>query len=160
MIAASDVLDGRLARALDTTSPLGRAFDHAADITFILTALGAYARRGDLPWAAPAAVAVAFAVYVVDSWFGRPRSSTTPSAANWLGHLGGVCNYVVVGILVGNETVGLHLLPSRLVYALGAGVTFYSLAAILTRSLAVLERPIRTATARRAEDQPRPAALE
>jgi phosphatidylglycerophosphate synthase len=159
-IAASDVVDGCVARRLGTTSSRGRAFDHAADICFVLAALSGYALLGSISWAAPIAVAVAFAVYVADSRSEGRRRASVPAIANRLGHFGGVCNYAVIGVLVGNETLGLYLLPSGLVRLIAASVVIYSSAAILLRYAPALRAALRTGTARRAAGRPRPAALE
>jgi len=66
-VASSDVLDGRVARRWASTSNAGRTFDHLADITFILSALGTYTALGIAPWWVPAAIAGSFAFYVLDS---------------------------------------------------------------------------------------------
>ncbi|MGH7789679.1 MAG: CDP-alcohol phosphatidyltransferase family protein [Candidatus Binatia bacterium] len=130
-IALSDFVDGRIARRFGAASRGGRVLDHGADIVFLLSALGLYAALGLAPWWVPAAVAASFGVYVVDS---ARRSGGRPTLiGSRLGHLGGVGNYVVVGVLVGNETVGLHWLPPVVLSALFALVPLYSGASILSR---------------------------
>jgi phosphatidylglycerophosphate synthase len=131
--ALSDVLDGRVARRLGAESAGGRVLDHAADIVFILAALGLYTGLGLAPWWVPASVAAAFAVYVLDS---LRRSGAQPALiGSRIGHIGGVCNYALIGVLVGNDTVGLGWLPpwgTRILFAL---VPIYSAASIATRVL-------------------------
>jgi phosphatidylglycerophosphate synthase len=134
IIAASDVIDGRVARAAGTASNRGRTFDHGADIFFILGTLGTYAWIGTIPWWVPASIALAFTLYVLDA-----RSAAAPTdmrrLAGRIGHVGGVCNYVVIGVLIGNETIGLHLLPPVLIRLILLAVPVYSLAAAVVRRI-------------------------
>jgi phosphatidylglycerophosphate synthase len=131
VVALSDFVDGRIARRLGAASPSGRVLDHAADITFILAALGLYVGLGAAPWWVPASIAASFAVYVLDS---IRRSGARPAlVGSRLGHLGGVSNYALIGVLVGNYTVGLGWLPAWLMHSLFMLVPLYSAASILTR---------------------------
>jgi phosphatidylglycerophosphate synthase len=107
VVAATDVWDGRIARRWDSASTVGRAFDHFADISFILVALGTYASLGLAPWWVPASIAASFLSYVVDSW----SRSAVPGGliGSRIGHAAGVLNYALIGVLVGNDTAGIHL---------------------------------------------------
>lgn len=129
--AASDVIDGRLARRWGSASTGGRTFDHLADISFILAALWAYARLGLVPWWVPAAIASSFAFYVIDSW-SRPtvRGSLIGSR---VGHVGGVCNYVLIGVLVCNDSAAIRALSDSTLHVLFCLVPIYSGLAIATR---------------------------
>jgi phosphatidylglycerophosphate synthase len=105
--------------------------NHAADIVFILAALGLYVALGVVPWWVPASMAAAFAVYVADS---LRRSHARPSLiGSRIGHVGGICNYVLVGVLVGNHTLGLGWLPASALRGLFLLVPIYSAASIATR---------------------------
>jgi phosphatidylglycerophosphate synthase len=131
IVALSDFIDGRIARRFASESRGGRVLDHGADIIFILAALGLYVALGLVPWWVPAAIAAAFTTYVIDS---LRRSGARPSLiGSRIGHLGGVCNYALIGVLVGNETLGLAWLPGSVMHALFALVPIYSGAAILSR---------------------------
>src|SRR5215510_13372592 len=68
LICASDYYDGPLARALGRSSDFGKVLDNLADITFLLVTLTYLVRRDAAPWWIPAAIALAFAQYTVDSW--------------------------------------------------------------------------------------------
>ena len=108
IVAATDVWDGRVARRWHSASTAGRVFDHFADIGFILAALGTYTSMGVAPWWVPATVAASFLFYVLDSWL---RSTVAGGLiGSRIGHTAGVLNYGLVGVLVGNHTVGIHLL--------------------------------------------------
>jgi phosphatidylglycerophosphate synthase len=136
--AASDVWDGRLARRAGRASEFGRWFDHLADIGYLLPALGVYVYLDELPWWVPLSVAAAFTFYVVDSQR-RSRSQAPDSTApprligSRIGHIGGVCNYILIGVLVCNDSLGLRWLPEWFLQALFALVPAYSLAAVIAR---------------------------
>lgn len=130
-IALSDFVDGRIARRLGVASTVGRVLDHGADIAFLLAALVTYVRLGAAPWWVPAAIAASFAVYVVDSI--RRQPARPQLIGSRLGHLGGIANYVLVAVLVGNVSVGLGWLPDWSMRLLFAAVPVYSGASILTR---------------------------
>jgi len=150
--AWSDIADGRLARRHGTASDRGRVLDHFADIAFILGSLATYVYLDLAPWWVPAAIAASFSVYVIDSWLGSAPSlpavaserEAPPAEASErrrvigsrIGHLGGICNWVLVGVLTFNESAGLHWLPPGIVALLFALVPIYSGAAIATRFLA------------------------
>lgn len=132
VIAASDVYDGRLARRWGSASDTGRVFDHLADIGFLLAALSAYALLGIAPWWVPAAVGASFGYYAIDSR--RRAPAGVPSLiGSRIGHLGGISNYVLVGILVCNNTAGAHLLSSATLERLCWLVPLYSAAAVAGR---------------------------
>jgi phosphatidylglycerophosphate synthase len=131
IVALSDFFDGRVARWLEAANAGGRVLDHVADIVFILAALTVYARLGAVPWWVPASIATAFAVYVIDSLL---RSSRRPALiGSRIGHYGGVCNYALIGVLVGNYSIGLGWVPMWLMDGLLALVPLYSAASIVTR---------------------------
>jgi len=123
-IAASDIVDGRLARRSGSESNVGRTFDHLADICFVLAALWTYTRLGLVPWWVPAAIVASFAFYVIDSW-SRPtaRGSLVGSRA---GHIGGVCNYVLIGVLVCNDSAAIRALSDSTLHVLFGLVPIYS----------------------------------
>jgi phosphatidylglycerophosphate synthase len=130
-IAASDVLDGRLARHWDAASVRGRTFDHLADIAFILAALWTYMRLELVPWWVPAAIATSFGFYVIDSW-SRPLARGSLIGSR-VGHVGGVCNYVLIGVLVCNDSAAIHALSEGTLYFLFCLVPVYSGLAMVMR---------------------------
>lgn len=131
-VAASDVLDGRAARRWGSASNAGRTFDHLADVGFLLAALAAYAALGIAPWWVPAAVAGSFVFYVVDSW-SRATAGRPSLIGSRLGHLAGVLNYTLVGVLTFNNAVGLQVLPAAALNLLFWSVPLYSAAAVIAR---------------------------
>lgn len=145
VIAASDVWDGRVARRFGSESRGGRVFDHFADIAFIVPALSAYAALGIAPWWVPAAVTASFAFYVLDSW-SRATAGAASLIGSRIGHAAGVLNYSLIGVLVCNNSAGMHLLSGSVLTALYWFVPVYSAAAVAarlaTRHEAVPVRPL------------------
>lgn len=133
--AASDYFDGPLARRSGRASDRGRTWDNWADIVFLEGSLITAVAVGSAPWWVPASIAASFAYYVADSW---RRTRTGPGRrliASRLGHWGGVCNYVLVGVLTYNEAAHVHLLGSAFLSLLFALVPIYSGAAIVARAI-------------------------
>jgi phosphatidylglycerophosphate synthase len=94
--AASDLLDGWIARRTASASHFGRWLDGAADIVFILVALSCEAYAGVIPFYLPALVAASFVQYAADSVL--IRGSMVPIKSR-LGHQAGILNYVIVIVL-------------------------------------------------------------
>jgi len=139
VVAASDVWDGRLARRWGGDSRSGRLFDHFADIGFLLSALIAYVHVGIIAWWVPAVIAASFAFYVVDSRW-RTVAGPLSLVGSHIGHVGGICNYVLVGVLACNNSAGIGLLSPGFLTALCWLVPVYSAAAVAARLLASAER--------------------
>jgi phosphatidylglycerophosphate synthase len=91
--AASDFLDGRVARWTRSAGQFGRWLDSVADIVFILTVLSCEAYAGVIPVYLPVLIAASFTQYVADSVL--IRGSAVPVKSR-LGHWAGVFNYIIV----------------------------------------------------------------
>jgi cardiolipin synthase len=112
---ATDFLDGWASRRLGEVSPGGRTFDHATDAIFVAAGLAALASRGALPvWLAPL-VMLAFLQYALDSGGFSGRFLRASS----LGRANGIAYYVLLGIPVVRDALGLSWPPAVLVRALG-----------------------------------------
>ena len=90
----SDLLDGPLARRSGSDSAFGRALDHGADFAFVSLGLLAAASRGAVPVVLPAAIALAFAQYALDSRFVHRAGSLRMSL---LGRWNGILYFVPLG---------------------------------------------------------------
>lgn len=134
-IAASDYVDGRIARRYGVASRFGRVFDHLSDIVFILSTLTVYVALEKAPWWVPASIACSFAAYVGDSVFRSRKQGSPELIASRIGHLGGILNYALIGILVFNETAGLRWIPSSVLAGLFLAVPLYSGTGVLMRFL-------------------------
>lgn len=113
LIAATDLLDGWLARRLQQVSGFGRWLDHLCDVGFILTALGFFVIRAVVPWWLPVSIAWAFSLYVVNSWCGRAAPPQPSWLGSRLGHVGGVLYFAAVGLVTVQWCTGGTLLPAH-----------------------------------------------
>lgn len=136
---ATDVLDGRLARASGQVNAYGRAFDHTTDFLFVFAGLCALAVSHVVPWPLPILVAVSFAQYAVDSYLLHRARDLRMSA---LGRWNGILYFVpLVGdVLVRSVLTFAEPLLAWISWALVAT----TLASMADRALAFL-RPSRTA---------------
>jgi len=115
LAVASDLLDGRVARRYGEASTLGGFLDHASDAAFVSLGLAALALRGEAPAILPAAVALAFLQYTLDSRViqgGALRASA-------LGRWNGIAYFVLLGVPVVRDALGLDWPAERVVLVLG-----------------------------------------
>ena len=112
---ASDLADGRIARRRGEASPLGGLLDHASDALCVTTGLGALASTGEVPIPLPWLVAAAFLQYVFDSRAAGSRGLWASPLGRW----NGIAYFVVVGIPVVRDALGLAWPGTPLVRALG-----------------------------------------
>lgn len=116
--AATDLLDGPLARRRGEASALGGVLDHATDATFVTLGLAACAARGIVPALLPLLVAAAFLQYTLDSRVVRGL----PLRASALGRWNGIAYFVLLGVPVVRDGLGIGWPPDGLVWALGVGL--------------------------------------
>ncbi len=113
--AASDYVDGIVARATGSASRAGRVFDHSADALLLFPSFAALAHRRAVPSVLPIAATTAFALYVVDGWRRGGRLGSIELTGSRSGALGGVLNYAVAGAAA--AALGLAAPPAaRAVY--------------------------------------------
>jgi len=93
--AATDYVDGTLARAVGTASRAGRVFDHGADALLLFPAFWARATRGRIPFVLPIAAVTAFALYLVDGWRRGGGLAAIDLTGSRSGAIGGVLNYAI-----------------------------------------------------------------
>lgn len=137
--AASDFLDGPLARRTGGASRHGAILDNVADVAFVLAATAMGARLGLVPWAAPGAIGLAFGAYLLASAAGSARRGAFGLARSHVGHAAGVCNYVLAGLVAGALALpGAAWLS--LLRAASVVVVAVNLAAVLGRVLSRASR--------------------
>ena len=112
---ASDVVDGRLARARNETSAFGGLLDHASDATFVTLGQLALAAAGRVPLLLPILIVAAFLQYVLDSKSLAGRDLRTSALGRW----NGILYFFPPGIIVTREALGLDVPPDALVLVLG-----------------------------------------
>lgn len=128
-VAASDFVDGRLARRANATSAAWGRADAAADIAFNTAALAAAAAGGFIgPWA-PLAVAILGTGFLVRQ---RTASLETGETGDLPGKLAGVFFYALVGIVT-LEAVRPGTLGGAIVRRLGDAVALYAAGVVSAR---------------------------
>ncbi len=127
--AASDFIDGRIARRLGVASSSGRWLDGVADVTFVLAALFCEAAAGAIPFYIPILIALSFSQYAIDSFVIGARESGPIKSR--LGHWGGIINYALVIALA---IAPPPALPGTLVRDLAPLIALFYIAAISERA--------------------------
>jgi phosphatidylglycerophosphate synthase len=130
--AASDFLDGIVARRGRGPTAHGAALDNIADIAFVLAGTGTGVALGLVPLAVPGTIGVAFAAYALATVGLSAHDGRWRLARSTLGHVGGVLNYALTGLIAG--AVALPALPWRPALALGSALVLaVNSAAVLAR---------------------------
>lgn len=102
---ATDVADGRVARALGEVSARGGLFDHSVDAIFVASSLGVCAWLGAINVLLPPLILAAFLQYTLDSQAHVGRALR----ASRLGRYNGIAYYVLLGFLTIAPAVGVNL---------------------------------------------------
>ena len=137
LAVGSDLLDGCVARRYGEASPLGGFLDHVTDAAFVSLGLAALALRGEAPAVLPAAVALAFLQYTLDS---RVLQGATLRASA-LGRWNGIAYFVPIGTVVVRDALGLGWPSSGVVLWLGWLLVLSTLVSMADRALGLLTRP-------------------
>lgn len=133
---ASDFLDGWLARTRGTVTPFGGFLDHVADASFVVCGLAALSRVDGVPALLPVLVALAFTQYALDS-----RVVTGGSLrASALGRWNGIAYFVLLGIPVVRDALGLGWPGAGLVEALAWLLVVSTVASMLDRLIHLTRR--------------------
>jgi phosphatidylglycerophosphate synthase len=99
--AASDFVDGRIARRAARPTRHGAVLDNVADVAFVLAGTTTTAVAGLTAWAVPVAIALSVGSYAAASFRLTAGDPTPRLARSNLGHAAGVCNYACVGLAAG-----------------------------------------------------------
>ena len=134
---ATDVADGRLARARGETSNLGGLFDHATDASFVTLGLYALAQTHQAPLVLPVLVAAAFLQYMLDSKSLSGRALRASSLGRW----NGVLYFVPLGIVVTRNALGLGWPGDSLVLVIGWGLVVSTVISMADRAWAFFRAP-------------------
>ncbi|MGB6555391.1 MAG: CDP-alcohol phosphatidyltransferase family protein [Candidatus Binataceae bacterium] len=132
--AASDFLDGRLARRLGVGGGAGQWLDPVADVTFVLAALGCAAAAGAIPLYIPILIVASFSQYALDS---RILHRAGGPIRSRLGHYGGVVNYALVLALALTPPGSIERAAIRIA---APAIALFYVAAIIERALAYRSR--------------------
>jgi len=133
LAVATDLADGRVARRYGEVSAFGGAFDHATDATFASLGVFAVALRGEAPLVLAPLIAAAFLQYLLDS---RALQGET-LRASLLGRYNGIAYFVLLGIPVVRDGLGLGWPPTGLVLAIGWTLVATTTVSMIDRLLAL-----------------------
>ena len=134
LAVATDFADGRLARSRGEASNLGGLLDHSADALFCSVGLGALAWLGIVPIVLPLLVPLAFLQYMLDS-----RSiAGQPLRASFLGRWNGIFYFVMLGIPVVRNALGLDWPGHGLVMTIGWALVASTLVSMGDRDWALV----------------------
>lgn len=137
---ASDYYDGKVARALNTSSPRGMLFDHGTDFLFVTTSLFALSTTGLVSVLLPLLIVVAFSQYVLDSYFLFKQKQLRMS---FLGRWNGIFYFVPL-VLAGVSRLipmsGAQNFFDGLITVAGYALIVSTLASIVDRAIAPLRR--------------------
>ena len=134
---ATDVADGRVARARGEASNFGGLLDHATDASFVVLGLSALAVQGVVPIALPLLVAVAFVQYMLDSKSLAGRALR----ASWLGRWNGIFYFLPLGLVTTRDLLGLSWPAAGVVYGLGAALVATTLVSMIDRAWTLAHTP-------------------
>jgi phosphatidylglycerophosphate synthase len=129
----TDFLDGPVARRTGEASSLGGVLDHATDAVFVIAGTGALGCTGEVPQILPWLIGAAFLQYLVDSRVAAGRALRTSVLGRW----NGVAYFVVVGIPVVRDGLGLAWPGVPLVNAIGWALVASTLLSMAHRLWAV-----------------------
>jgi phosphatidylglycerophosphate synthase len=132
LAVGSDLLDGRVARRYGESSALGGFLDHVTDAAFVSLGLAALALRGESPALLPAAVALAFLQYTLDSRVLRGAALRASALGRW----NGIAYFVPIGTVVVRDALGLTWPAPRVVLWLGWALFASTLFSMTDRALA------------------------
>jgi phosphatidylglycerophosphate synthase len=129
---ATDLADGKVARAQGTASPAGQLFDHSTDCVFVSCALAGAAYAGTLTFWLPPLVLIAFAQYVFDSyWLHRRKQLRMSIIGRWNGIF-----YFVPPLLLASAAV----LPDNTSALLRGCANWFAWALVLSTLVSIMDR--------------------
>ena len=132
LAVATDLADGPVARRYGEATAFGGVLDHATDATFVSIGTAALACMGEVNgWLAPA-IALAFLQYAVDSRVVRGRALRASALGRW----NGIGYFVLVGIPVVRDGLGLAWPPQAWVAAFAWLLLATTVLSMLDRALA------------------------
>ena len=132
----TDMLDGPLARRLGQASAAGGLFDHLTDALYVAACLAALAAAGYLNVWLPGLVLLAFVQYLLDS----RALAGAELRTSLLGRYNGIAYFVLVGIPVLREALGLSWPADVWIASLGWLLLASTLISMADRALALIRR--------------------
>ena len=135
---ATDFCDGIIARRTKTASPGGRLFDHATDFLFVTSGLAGAAVSGDVTFALPVLIVVAFSLYALDTYYLHREKRLRMSV---LGRWNGIAYFVPLVLVSASRLGSLEGLAGVLdasILVVSYGLVLSTVASIIDRAVAPL----------------------
>ncbi len=132
----TDLADGPMARRYGHSSAFGGLFDHGTDALFVSTTLAALAWTGYITPYLPPLVALAFIQYMFDSSALAGANLRT----SLIGRYNGIAYFVMVGIPVIREALGLGWPTDALIAALAWVLVATTSVSMLERGITLIRR--------------------
>ena len=134
MAIATDVVDGRIARARGEASTFGGILDHTSDAIFVALGSLALAASERVPNLLPILIVVAFLQYAFDSRILAGHELR----ASLIGRWNGICYFIPLGIVVVREALGLAFPADEWVRILGWALVISTSVSIGDRLIALV----------------------
>ena len=132
----TDMADGPMARRSGHASAFGGLFDHGTDALFVSTGLAALAWTGYINLYLPPLVAFAFLQYVFDS----RALAGAELRTSLIGRYNGIAYFVMVGIPVFREALGLSWPPDAWIAAIAWVLVASTGLSMLERGIVFIRR--------------------
>lgn len=136
LAALTDLADGPLARRYGHASPIGGLFDHGTDALFVSITLGALAAAGYINPYLSVLVALAFIQYMFDS----KALAGAELRTSILGRNNGIAYFVMVGVPVIREALGLSWPPPGWIATLAWLLVLSTAVSMLDRAITLLRQ--------------------
>ncbi len=133
----TDILDGRLARATQTASPIGGLLDHGSDALFVTITIAAWTLHDFAPWVLVGMIPAAFIQYMLDS----KALAGQPLRASALGRYNGIAYYVFAGFPVMQYTLGLTVIPFEWFNWIAWGLVLTTAMSMTDRLVTLVRQP-------------------
>ena len=132
--AATDYIDGPVARRFGQATALGGVFDHATDALFVSITIGMAAHLGWVPVALAPLIAIAFVQYLLDS----NALAGQQLRASQVGRWNGIAYFVLAGVVVWGHALPLWPLLALPTYLIVWALVISTLVSIADRAWALI----------------------
>lgn len=135
LAVVTDIYDGKIARKLSQTSPLGGLFDHGTDALFVSVCCGCLSLLGLVNVWLPWLIAFAFIQYMLDS----KALAGIALRMSFIGRNNGIAYYVLVGVVIGAQVLQWEWLITAAAYFAWL-LVFTTLFSMLDRGISLLRK--------------------
>ncbi len=136
---ATDISDGLIARAQNSTTTLGGLLDHGSDAFFVTISIAALTTHDLAPPMLAILIPAAFTQYMLDSH----ALAGQPLRASSLGRYNGIAYFVFAGWPVMQFTLGITLIPFDWFIWIGWGLVITTVISMSDRLITLLKQPVK-----------------